>query len=159
VRFHGASPDPYVSARWRHSLALASWLVSATERVRAYVDAGLESRTNFDLDHGISDAWLFRASTSGLWREEEPGYEYGETLTLFERAGDRTVLAYESETSFSTDATHAVSETALRFRWSRRFEENRLRIELAPQVAWRDESDYRPIAGLFVRIELTFGRD
>jgi hypothetical protein len=159
VRFNDISPDVYVGARWRYTTDLGTWLLSATERLRCYLDAGVESRTTVDFDHVLTDELLFRSSTRGLWRDQEPGYDYGEMLTLFQRIGDRTVLAYEWDTSLVTDPEDSVAETLLRLRWSRRFLENRLLFEIAPQVAWRDETDYRPVAGLFLQLELTLGRE
>ena len=159
VRFNDISPDVYVGARWRYTTPLGSWLLSATERLRVYLDAGVESRTSVDFDHVLSDAVLFRSSTRGLWSDQDPGYDYGEMLTFFQRIGERTVLSYEWDTAFVTEPEDSVAETLVRLRWSHRYLENRLLLEIAPQVAWREETGYEPVAGLFLRLEITLGRE
>lgn len=159
LRFHDFDVDPYAGLRWRHSGSAGAWLVRTTERFRAHADAGLESRTIVDLEHGLFDRFFFRASSRGLWREEQPGYAYGQRFTLFQAIGIQTLLAYEWDTSFVSEPEDAIAETLIRCRLSRRFAKNRLLAEVAPQVAWRDADDYASTFGVFVRIELAFGLD
>lgn len=159
ARFHEFEPDPYAGVRWRHMATLGAWLARVTERCRAYVDAGLESRTTVDFEHGVFERLLFRSSTRMTWRAEEPGYSYGQRFTFFDAPDSRTVIAYEWDTSFVTEPDDAVAEMVVRWRYSRRFAKNRLLLEIAPQVAWREEVGHEPAAGMLLGIELDFGRD
>lgn len=158
VRIHSFEADPFAGLRWRHTEPLGSWIMRVTERLRAYVDDGPESRTTLDMEHLLFDTMLFRASTRGTWREEEPGYEYGQRFTVYKQLDSTTLLSVDWDTAFDTELVEAVEETAVGCRLSRRFAQNRLLLEVAPYVAWRQDIDYEPVLGLFVRFEVSFGR-
>lgn len=159
VRIHDLEPDPYAGLRWRHLATPGAWLARVTERCRAYADAGLESRTVVDFEHGVFSRLLFRSSTRFIWRAEEPGYDYGQRFTFFQAPDTLTVITYEWDTSFDTETDEAVAETTLRWSLARRFAKNRLLVEVAPEVAWREEVDYAPTLGMVLRVEFDFGRE
>jgi len=51
------------------------------------------------------------------------------------------------------------SALTLHVRVSHRWDDGHFLFEIAPQIAWREEDDYDPSAGLFLSLELSFGRD
>ncbi len=159
VRIHSFEADPFAGLRWRHTEPLGTWVMRVTERLRAYVDDGPESRTTLDMEHLLFDTMLFRSSTRGIWRDEEPGYEYGQHFTVFKQLDSTTLLSLDWDTAFDTELEEAVQETTVGFRLSRRFAQNRLLVEIAPNVAWPQDLDYEPVLGLFVRVQVDFGRD
>jgi hypothetical protein len=159
VRFRELQADPFAGVRWRHTEPLGTWVLNTTERLRAYADAGPESRTTVDWNHILIERLLFRSATRGIWRDQEPGFEYGERFTFFQTLDSRTVLAYDWDTSFDTETVQAVTETVVSVRLSRRVSRNQVLLEIAPQIAWRQDIDYEPALGLFVRIEMSFGRE
>jgi len=158
IRFDGFEPDPYAGIRWRCAWSLEPWLLRATERVRDYADTGLESRTAFDLERLLSPDLFFRTTTHGEWLEEE-AFEYGQRFLLYQMLGENQLWILDLDASAVTEPAHVLDEVLARFRFSQRFFDGRLLLELAPQIAWREEDDYTATPGLFVRIELAFGRE
>jgi hypothetical protein len=159
VRFEGIVPDPYVGARWRHELPLGTWRMRMTERLRTFVDAGVESVSTVDFERPVTDVLFFRATTSGTWRDQDPSYDAGQRFDLFQRVDESRLLTYEWDNAFVTDPARVLDETALRVRLSERFSQRRLLVEIAPQIAWRRDVGYEPSYGIFLRIELSFGRE
>lgn len=158
LRFHDFEPDPYVGVRWRHAASLGAWLARATARVRAYAQAGTETRTTLEFDRGVSKRLLLRSSTRATWRDDEPRRVYGERLTLFQTLGARTLAAYECDAAVESEGDRELVQVTARWRLSRRVAADRLLLEIAPQVAWREADDFVPAAGVFFRIEFDFGR-
>lgn len=157
--FEGLDVDPYLGVRWRHTLPLADWQGRLTERLRAYADAGLDSRTTLDFERLLGATRFFRATSYLRWREEEPGVEYGERLRLFLRIEEARILSFEWDNKFVTEPANMLDELALRVRDSHLWDNGHILFEIAPQIAWREEEDYEPSLGLILILEFSFGRE
>ena len=159
TRFDGITPDPFVGARWRYLTSLLSWTLRATERVRWYVSTGWESRTTVDLERPLSERFFLRSTARLSWYEDEDGLFYGGTLRLYQRLPGERLLTYEWNSSLETEPVDRVKESRLRLRYAQRFLRDWILLELAPQVAWRDDDDFDPAYGLQLRLELMFGAE
>ncbi len=151
--------DPYVGVRWRHTLPLGDWQARAAERLRAYAEAGLDSRTTLDLERLVGEVRFFRATTYVRWREDEPGFDYGERFRLFQDVDDSRIVSFEWDNDFVTEPEDVLDALTLRVRVSHRWDNGHFLFEIAPQISWREEYDYDPSAGLFLSLELAFGRE
>lgn len=159
ARFDEFDIDPYVGVRWRHTLPLGDWQARAAERLRAYADAGFDSRTTLDLERLVGETHFFRATTYARWREDEPGVDYGERFRLFQRVDDSRIVSFEWDNDFVTEPEDVLDALTLRVRVSHRWDHGHFLFEIAPQISWREEYDYDPSAGLFLSLELAFGRE
>lgn len=159
VRFEDFEPDPYLGLRWRHVVPLGEWQARLTERLRGYVDAGLDSRTTLDFERLVGDIRFFRATTRARWREDEAGWEYGQRFQLFQRADELRIVTFEWDNAFVTAPVDRLDEVAARVRVAHRFDRGRYLLEIVPQIAWRDAADYEPSAGLTVTFEISVGRE
>lgn len=159
ARFDEFDVDPYVGVRWRHTLPVGDWQARAAERLRAYADAGLDSRTTLDLERLVGEVRFFRATTYVRWREDEPGFDYGERFRLFQEVDDSRIVSFEWDNDFVTEPEDVLDALTLRVRVSHRWDHGHFLFEIAPQVSWREEYDYDPSAGLFLGLELSFGRE
>jgi hypothetical protein len=159
ARFEDFEPDAYVGLRWRHTALLDAWALRATERLREYADAGLQSRTTLDLERLVGETLFFRASTRATWAEDEPGWEYGQRLALYQPLDADNLVTWEADTAFVTEPEDALEEGVARLRFSHRFPRRWILFEIAPQLAWRQEDDYAAVPGLLVSLEVSFGRE
>jgi len=159
ARFDEFEIDPYVGLRWRHRLPLGDWQARVTERFRAYADAGLDSRTTLDFERLVGKIRFFRATTYARWREDEPGVDFGERFRLYQRVDESRIVSFEWDNDFVTEPADVLEALTLRVRVSHRWDDGHFLFEIAPQIAWREEDDYDPSAGLFLSLELSFGRE
>jgi len=142
--------------------ARSGWEVEAVEIDAAVVDV---ARAHFDLAPQMAtihatDGRLFLRSTARLsWYEDEDGLFYGGTLRLYQRLPGERLLTYEWNSSLETEPVDRVKESRLRLRYAQRFLRDWILLELAPQVAWRDDDDFDPAYGLQLRLELMFGAE
>ncbi len=159
ARFDEFDVDPYVGVRWRHTLPIGGWQARAAERLRAYAEAGFDSRTTLDLERLVGEMHFFRATTYARWREDEPGVDYGERFSLYQRVDDSRIVSFEWDNDFVTEPVAVLDVLTLRVRLAQRWDHGHFLFEIAPQIAWREEYDHDPSAGLFLSLELSFGRE
>ncbi len=157
LRFNDLTPNPYAGARYRHTLPLGSWVARGYQRMRNYRVEGWESQTTIDFERLLGEGLFFRASTTGSWFEQEPGYYYGQYFSIFHWIEGSGLCTYEWNNSLQTRPSNELKETQLRFRFSRRVFRDWILFEIAPQVTWREEIDYEPALGIMLRLELLFG--
>lgn len=157
LRFDGIEPVPYVGGRWRYMIPLLSWNLRLTERLRWYTDAGWESRSSIDLERPLGETFFLRSSGRVNWFEEEEGLYYSTSLRLYQALGRAQLLTYEWSNSYETQPEDRLKQVRLRLRWARRLIREWTLLELAPQVAWREDDDYEPAIGFLVRLEFGFG--
>lgn len=157
LRFDGIAPVPYVGGRWRYMMSLLTWNLRLTERLRWYTDAGWESKSGIDLERPVGETFFLRSSGRVNWFEEEEGIFYSTSLRLYQSLGRKQLLTYEWSNSYETAPVDRLKQIRVRVRWAQRFIREWVLLELAPQVAWREDVDYEPAIGFLVRLELGFG--
>ena len=155
--FNGLTPNPYGSVRWRHLEHLGDATdLRITERFRYFLEEGGESRTTIDLEHTLSDTLFARLTTTGNWWQEREGFYYGEYATLYHRVSPERVLSYELGTDFSTEVEGQLAAITARVRARQLFARDWILIEVAPQVAWREDRDFESTLGLLFTLRMTF---
>jgi hypothetical protein len=157
MRFNGLKPNPYLGARWRHSINLGTWDARGYQRFRYYAEELWESQTTIDFERLLGDSFFFRATTTGSYYELEPGYFYGQYFTLYNVLKGGALFTYEWNNTFRTEPTNELVETQLRVRYAQRVFTDWILFEVAPQLTWPEEIDYKPAMGLLFRFEFLFG--
>ncbi len=149
--------DMYAGPRLRRTFILDDAQVRFTERIRWYTDIGWESITRLDYERTLPKALFFRGTIAGRWREEDPGYRYEIRPTVFHTLRRRAAIEYQWNTLFETQPRHRLEETNLRIRYRQQKWRNWLFFEINPQIAFRNDDDFRPTPGIEFRIEASFG--
>lgn len=155
--FDGYTPDPYVGGRYRELIPINdNWNFRFTERVRFYSLDGLESRTSFDFERLLEENMLFRTSLTGTWLQEDPDYFYSLGISLFRPLDDKSAVEYQLIDDFRTDP-HRLDRITARLRHRQKIWRDWLAFEVAPQVSFPDDRDFKPVPGILFRLEATFG--
>jgi hypothetical protein len=152
--------DFFAGPRLRKTWPFEVWQIRFTERVRWYTDIGWESRTRFDFER-LFDATLFFRTTADLrWRKEDyndEGFRLEAGPTLTQRLGPKAAVDYQWNNVFKTKPDVRLDETTLRARYRQRIWRNWLFFEINPQVAFRNDDDFRYTPGIEFRLEASFG--
>ncbi len=152
--------DFFVGPRVRKIWPFEIWQIRFTERIRWYTDIGWESRTRFDFERLFRDDLFFRATTDLRWREEDyndDGFRFEAGPTLTQRLRRKAAIDYQWNNVFLTKPNTRLDETVLRLRYRQRIWRKWLFFEVNPQVAFRNDDDFRNTPGIEFRLEASFG--
>jgi len=152
--------DFFVGPRVRKTWPFDVWQLRFTERVRWYTDIGWESRTRFDFERLFRDDLFFRATTDLRWRDEDyndDGFRLEAGPTLTQRLRSKAAIDYQWNNVFLTKPDFHLDETTLRLRYRQRIWRKWLFYEINPQVAFRNDDDFRNTPGIEFRLEASFG--
>lgn len=152
--------DFFVGPRVRKTWPFDIWQIRFTERVRWYTDIGWESRTRFDFERLFRDDLFFRGTTDLRWREEDyndDGFRFEAGPTLTQRLGRKAAIDYQWNNVFLTKPNTRLDETVLRLCYRQRIWRKWLFYEVNPQVAFRNDDDFRNTPGIEFRLEASFG--
>jgi hypothetical protein len=155
---HGV--DLFIGPRLRKTWQLEPWQLRFTERIRWYTDIGWEARTRLDLERAVKAAWFFRGTFDIRIREDDyndKGLRYSVTPALIQRLRERAAIEYQWSTGFVTRPNHRVDETGLRVRFRKQIWRDWLFYEVNPQLAFRNDDDFRATPGIEFRLEASFG--
>jgi len=156
---HGV--DLFIGPRLRKTWQLDEfWQLRFTERIRWYTDIGWEARTRVDFERAVSAAWFFRGTFDIRIREDDyndKGLRYSVTPALIQKLRQRAAIEYQWSTGFVTRPNHRVDETGLRIRFRKQIWRDWLFYEINPQLAFRNDDDFRATPGIEFRLEASFG--
>jgi len=157
LKFDGYTPNPFVGLRFRELVPLNDvWNFRFTQRFRYFSLDGLESRTTIDLERILKEDTLFRTSFDGTWLEEQPDYFYSLGFSLFRPLDDHSAVEYYLNNGFRTDP-HRLDRITVGFRHREKIWRDWLAFEVAPQVSFPDDRDFKPVPAILLRLEATFG--
>jgi hypothetical protein len=151
------SQELFVGPRYRLNVDLKDWLFRVTQRVRWFTSNGWEATTRLDFEHLLSDTLFFRHTVDGRWREEDEGYQYEIRPSLIQQLHSRKAIEYQWNTLFKTRPNHRLEISVLRMRYRRNFFRPWLFYEINPQLAVRNDEDFKPKLGVTFQIEIVFG--
>lgn len=157
LRFDGITPVLFLGPRYRKSIPLEDWTLRFTQRIRWYTDDGWDANTAFDLDRPLSERFFFRVSTEGSWRQEESGYFYNFRTFLAQPLSERKSLVYEWNNFFQTEPNNRLEETNLRLRYRQNIWRKWMFFDVAPQLAFLRDRDYKISPGIILRLDMLFG--
>jgi len=147
----------YAGVRLRYLSDFGSWQGRFANRVRYYTDDGWENKTSYDLERHFSAMWLFRATATGFWYENEDGYSHSFHLRLYQILSEERALMYEIGHYYETDPDYTLVDQQFRIRYRQKFYRDWLTIEVAPQITFPKDYDRDANFGIVFRLEAEFG--
>jgi hypothetical protein len=153
--------DPYARARYEMVRAFAEdYVFSARETLFWQNSEGFGTTTRATLDRVLTDVLLLRWTNLGKFTEETRGLEWYTQLTLYQRVGPRTALAWQAQTEGQTDNEVQLTRHAVRLIMRRKLNSEWLFLELRGGVGWprrRLDEDRDASAELGIALEMQFG--
>lgn len=148
----------YGSTRYRYQVDVRRWTLRFVERLRWYTDDGWDGRSELDFERPVFDELFFRTTPALTWKEKQDGFEYSWNTSLFHPLGKKAALEYQFNNYFSTETSGRLTQSNLRVNYRRQIWRKWLIMEVAPQLAWYEERDFKTVAGIMVRLEIWMGR-
>jgi hypothetical protein len=149
----------FPEVRYRQSFEFDPFDMRFQQRVRWYSDKGWESKTRFDFEREFKERKLLRATTEGVWYEDQSGFYYSLGLTLYQPLSRKRVLSYECSNNLRTYPNNHLTQSLIKVRYRQRIWRKWLFFEVAPQIKFPEFKDYRPTPGILVRFEINMGAE
>lgn len=153
--------DVFVQGRYRRHWFLSQRdLVRVRETVFWRTDDRLGTRLNVDLERVLGGSHVARWRNSATWAQEIEGVEWFVELTLFERLGLETALAYVLSADGMTDAEVTVGNYGFEVIYRHNVLREWLFVELRPGLDWRrrelsSKREFEPV--MSVGLQINFG--
>jgi hypothetical protein len=151
------STEFFIGPRYRRVFKLDSWNLRFTQRIRWLSSKGWEVPTRFDFERLLTEKLFFRHTVEGRWREQDNGYRYEIRPSLVQQLHSKKAIEYQWNTLFKTSPNHRLDSSVLRVRYRRNLKRKWLFYEINPQIAFRNDEDFKPKAGITFQLEVVFG--
>jgi hypothetical protein len=150
-------PHFHFGPRARTSFDCWWWEITYTQWLRWLTNDGFESESRLDLDYELTERALFRTQLTGDWSDKEDEFVHSLGFLLYQRLSNKRVLAYEWNNIFTNRPNYRIEETYLRIRYRQQIWRDWLFAEVAPQLSFPRDRDFRRTPGILFRIESFFG--
>jgi hypothetical protein len=161
VRLRKGTPVLLLEPRYRQDLALGPyWLLRFTQRLIAFSNDTYEVRTTFDLERPldeVSEELFFRITAEGNWFSDRPGYEPALHVNLFQTLSPRRALDYRISNFFQTRPNFRRENTVLSVLYRQMLGRDWLYGEVAPQLAFPRDRNFKATPGILLNLGVIFG--
>jgi len=133
-----------------------------TQTVRWQTNNFWQINTRLDGNHAFNKRYFFRQTFDGRWRGEkstEEGYRTRISSLLTRRLENSAGLQYDFTSIIHTHPNTHVNRYTLSVRYRKRTWREWFYYEIAPEVSFEDEFDYKANVGVRLRLEFFFGAD
>ncbi|WP_295891485.1 hypothetical protein [uncultured Vibrio sp.] len=149
---------PGIEGRFRYTYPI-SVDTTATLTQRIYQKKRVTGeKTEFDIDHSISKAFLFRWSNFATYEDDIKGWELGSGVTLYQFISNHQAMSYQASTTGTNRPYHYISNSHLSATYRQSFLRPWLFYELKPEYNWikEEDADRYQEAKFTLRLEVLF---
>jgi len=150
-------PQMHIGPRSRMTFDYQLLKITFIEWLRWLTNYGLESETRIDLDYKVPGPVMFRTRLEGDWSDDEDEFENSVGFLLYHPLSERRMMVYEWENLFTNKPGYRLEETNFMVKYRQRIWRDWLFAEVAPQLSFPRDRDFRRTPGILFRIELYFG--
>jgi hypothetical protein len=133
-----------------------SWVYRFSETVSWYSIEGLRETSRMNIDHSISENWLFRSSTFGTWKNSNGYFNYGQDFLLFQSINKRKALTYRAGIRAITEHKPRTTDYILSANYREQIHKGWLFYEVIPAIHFPIEEDHKPVKSVSLKLEIVF---
>ncbi len=157
VGFSSGDPTFRIEPRYIYTHDFDIWSTTFLQKIRWHSRDGWSLESRLDFDRALSEKYFLRFNNEIYWEEKEEdfdGYEFRPRVILSRRFSNKQALLYEWNNLFRSEPSFDLNTTAVAVRYRRQIWKPWFFVEVAPQLAFRNEDDWDPSAGLFAKVEV-----
>ncbi len=147
----------YAGVRYRYTHDLGTWQGRFINRIQYFTDDGWEDDVSYDIEHHISEDWLFRTTVGCYWYKNKDGLPHSLVFGMYQILSNEKAILYELGNYFDTKDSYKMTDLQIRVRYRQRFLRDWLILEIAPQVTFPESHDREANPGLIVKLEADIG--
>ncbi len=148
--------QPFARARGSYVAPLGEWRLKLAQSVFWFNTIGAGESTQLDLEHIISPAVLFRASSNATWLHDKQSFDLRQDFTVYHVLNERTALLHQASVIGVSQPQSQVTEYVLLINYRYRLHRDWLFFELSPQLHFPKAQNYRLNPLLLMRLEILF---
>lgn len=156
LKFQGININPFARARGSYSVPLGQWRLKAAESVYWFNTIGAGETTQLDLEHFLSEAILFRASSNATWLNDKQNFDLRQDLSIYHTVSERTALLYQASAIGVSNPQYQITEYVLAMLYRYRLHRDWIFFELSPQLHFPKTNDFQSSPTLSMRLEMLF---
>jgi len=130
--------------------------LNLSETLYWFNTTGYGADTNIDLDRILTENILFRSGTFFGYSEFNHYWDLGQTFTLTHILSERRAISYQAGVYGNSDPGIHATDYLLLVRYRQNIHSNYLFLEVAPQILYRKEYDFKAEHSLLLRLEMLF---
>jgi len=157
LRYRHGEIVTFIRTHYRVLFPVGNWSIRFTQEFPWWSDTKWESFTDIDLERQFQNKLFFRTSAIGHWYDDLHGYFYTFSAALIQPISTHRALSYEWANNFATRPTNKLNEVILSLRYRQRLWRDWLYAEIAPQLRYPRDHDFKHLAGIWYRLEMQFG--
>jgi hypothetical protein len=148
--------NPFARARGSYSVPLGQWRLKAAESVYWFNTIGAGETTQLDLEHFLSEAILFRASSNATWLNDVQNFDLRQDLSIYHTVSECTALLYQASAIGVSNPQYQITEYVLAMLYRYRLHRDWIFFELSPQLHFPKTNDFQSSPTLSMRLEMLF---
>jgi hypothetical protein len=157
-RYRNGRIVSFLRPYYRRLYRLVGWDLRITQELPYWTDTKWSSSTTIDLERPLGNAFFFRTSLNGTWYEHVAGYYYGLLFSLSQPLSSVSALNYELGASFQTGPHDLLEAVVVDTRYRRRFWRDWMYFDIAPQVRFPRDRQFKAVPGILFGLEMQFGQ-
>ncbi|MRJ02070.1 MAG: hypothetical protein GXO19_04290 [Epsilonproteobacteria bacterium] len=147
VRFHGISPDPFVSAAWENTFYLTdnSWIYYG-DKIFYYLDRHLDNKLFASYQQRVDEQTVFSFDNVYRYQEYLKEHQYTHRLTWYRSMGRYEFISPKAMIYSTQNEDHGyrLNYYYVGIAYHDRIFRDWLFYEIEPGLIWRDEYDFKP---------------
>lgn len=150
--------DFYAAARFRELVDLNPWALRFTQKVGVYRSGYGAAETRVDVERQLSDVYLLRVENIGTYLGDEQNYYYDIKTSLYHVFSPISVIRYGVDNYFTVTRDQPYDGVVAYVSYRRRIHRQWLTLEIAPQMSFPRDKDYKFTPGILLRLEMKLGK-
>jgi hypothetical protein len=148
---------PFVRTRASFSKPVGdNWRLKAAESLYWFNTLGVGETTQLDLEHVISEAMLFRATSTATWLRDKHNIDLRQDFSVYHTLDDRTALLYQASVIGVSNPQYQVMDYVAFILYRYRLHKDWMFLELSPQLHFPRERNYKLSPTFSMRLEMLF---
>ena len=159
IKFRGLtnSPNPFARTRGSYAVTRGQWRLKVAETLFWFNSTGAGESTQFDAEHFLTDAALFRATSNATWLYEKQNFDLRQDFSIYYTVSDRTALLYQASAIGVSEPQLQATEYIVLMLYRYRLHRNWIFVELSPQLHFPRSKSFDLTPLLNLRLEMLFG--
>lgn len=142
--------------RIRRLFETDTWAFRLSENIFWYSLEGAGETTRLDIDHALSEKFLFRSATHATWKNKNGYFDYGQDFLLFQNINKRKALTYQAGIRAITEDRPHTTNYILSARYREEVHKGWLFYDVIPAINYPIENNHKPVRSISLKLEIVF---
>lgn len=154
IKFQGLNSNPFARARASYAVPFEQWRMKFAETAFWFNNLGVGASSQLDLEHTLSEAVLFRASSNATWLHDKQNLDLRQDVTSYHTLDERRALLYQLSAIGTNRPQYHASDYVVSALYRYRLHQRWMYLEISPQLHYPQIRKYQVSPMLSLRLEI-----